>query len=110
MRFVNELISPTACRVMAKRLRDVCTCRQISFTTSLNPAFSPRRRSHVRRVFGKTSGGIGRTVCGDTSSGLRPPSPHPTRLHPISARRMRRRNLFCGRFPSVAAARQRWAD
>jgi hypothetical protein len=24
MKFANDLISPTACRVMAKRLRDVC--------------------------------------------------------------------------------------
>jgi hypothetical protein len=31
--------------------------------SSLIPAFSPRRRSSARRVFGQTSGGIGRTVC-----------------------------------------------
>jgi hypothetical protein len=27
--------------------------------TTLTPAFFPRRRSHARRVFGQTSGGIG---------------------------------------------------
>jgi hypothetical protein len=37
---------------------------------------------------------------GDTSSGLRPPSPHP----------MRRRNYFAGRFPGVTAARQHRAN
>ncbi len=31
-------------------------------TSSLNPAFSPRRRSHARRVFGQNTGGIGRRV------------------------------------------------
>jgi len=35
-------------------------------TTSLNPAFSPRRRRNVRRVFGILNDGIGRTVAGIT--------------------------------------------
>jgi hypothetical protein len=29
----------------------------VGFTPSLNPAFSPRRRSNARRVFGKSSDG-----------------------------------------------------
>jgi hypothetical protein len=30
-----------------------------------NPAFSPRRRSHARRVFGKTSTGVARRSAGN---------------------------------------------
>jgi len=35
---------------------------KVCFTTSLIPAFSPRRRGNVRRVFEMLSGGIGRMV------------------------------------------------
>jgi len=40
----------------------------VSQTTSLNPAFSPRRRRNVRRVFGILNDGIGRTVAGKTGT------------------------------------------
>jgi hypothetical protein len=35
----------------------------MSATTSLTPALSPRRGRTVRRVFGNTGDGTGRTVC-----------------------------------------------
>jgi hypothetical protein len=40
----------------------------MSATTSLTPALSPRRGRDVPRVFGNTSGGIGRKVCRTTEN------------------------------------------
>ncbi len=39
--------------------------------TSLNPAFSPRRRGNVRCIFGIYSGGISPTVSRKTKTGHR---------------------------------------